>query len=131
MVARRTPPEPDYLPDTRGALRRVYAGVIPEAVTTSNALRRRIIAAKRALTKAQRRYDAAENTVRAQLRTATDALDADGQLYARRSVYPHSYVSASLVRERHPLIAAECTVTGDPVDKLLLTGSAWKDSGDE
>jgi hypothetical protein len=131
MVARRRPPEPDYLPDTRGALRRVYAGTVPEAVTTSNALRREYMAARRCLTAAQQRFDRAENRVRAKLRTATDALDADGQLYARRSVYPHSYVSAALVRERHPGVAAECTVMGDQVDKLLPAGSVWKDGDDE
>lgn len=125
-VKRLDPPEPDWRPATTAALKRVWAATVPEAVTTSNGLRRRVHAAKRNLIAAKHRFGAAENALRAQMRTATVALDAEGEEFASRAVFPHTYLSAALVRERYPEVAAECTVTSDkPTDRLFIKG--WDD----
>ena len=125
------PPLPDWRPATRDALKRVYAGVVPEAISFPNAARRRLLAAKRALTEAQRRYDAAENAIRAGLRTGTEAVDADGTVFATRSVYPHRHISAELLRLHYPEAAEACTVTGlAPVDKLTVKFPKEDDDGD-
>jgi hypothetical protein len=115
------PPEPGWSPKDRDSLKRVYAGVVPEAIEMSKATRRQLLSAKRALAAAQRRYDLAENRVRAQLRTGTEAVDPDGNVFAVRSVYPHRHISADLVRQLYPQAAADCTVTSlQPVDKLIV-----------
>jgi predicted phage-related endonuclease len=120
-VESRIPPPMDWHPASRDALKRVYAGAIEEAVVIPRSTGRRLRTRKRALDAAEQAYRLAENEVRARLRTATRAISDDGELYAARSVYPNRRVSVTLLRERYPAIAAECTIEADdPVDKLLV-----------
>jgi hypothetical protein len=116
------PPRASWHPSSRDALVRVYAGAIPEAVQLPDELRDELQATKRGLVAAQHAYDQAANDVRAQLRTATHALDSAGHVFAQRSVYTPRRLSHDLVRQRDPELAAACTTDGSPIDKLLVKG---------
>lgn len=116
---RRAPPV-DWRPATTATLKRVWRPpACVDQVQMPARLRDRFYAAKAAVKKAEARAGQAENEIRDRLGRATHAVGPDGEVFAARSIYPNRRVSVRRVRDEYPEIAAECTVTGDPVDKLL------------
>lgn len=119
-LARDAPPGPDAHPATTRALKRLYPGVEDRQVVIPKTLARRYRAAKAAQDDADARAARAENQIRARLGPAKTAVTADRDPVASRQVYPSRRVSVKILRERHPAIAAECTIASDtPVDKLV------------
>lgn len=116
----RIPPPPDWRPVTTDALRWAYRFADDRQVRITRRLARRVQSSWFGLKAAERRWGQAQNDVRAALGTATSAVDRDGHLIAARSVYTPRRVDLAKLRAEYPDVAAECTVDGKQVDKLLV-----------
>jgi putative phage-type endonuclease len=117
-IARGDEPDVDWRPATSAALRRLNEGIEDRDITVGAQMARSYRSAQRRCKEAERRKDLMANRVLQAIGTGHRALDPDGKPVATRSVYEDRRVSVTLVRERHPAVAAECTVTKD-VTKLL------------
>jgi putative phage-type endonuclease len=117
-IARGDEPDVDWRPATADALRRLSDGIEDRDITVGAQMARSYRAAQRRYKEAERRKDLMSNRVLQAIGTGHRALDPDGKPVATRSVYEDRRVSVTLVRERHPAVAAECIVTRD-ITKLI------------
>ena len=121
-VAHQDPPDVDWRAATTSALKTLYPGVGEDReVLIGRQLAISYRAALRRYDKAKQRKDEMTNRVLEEMGTAEYALDArTGEKIATRSVSHPKRVSVTLVREKYPDIAAECTPESKPQVKLTL-----------
>jgi putative phage-type endonuclease len=120
MIDRRETPDVDYRPATAKALRDLYPGEDGGDVPVGRSLRIQYDAAVRRFKAAERRKDEMANRVLQAIGNGRRAVDdRTGEPIATRSVSRPKRVSTTLLRERYPAIAAECTPEPKPVIKLL------------
>lgn len=114
------PPEVDWRPATASALRALYPDEEGGDIAVRPSLAISYAAAVRRYKAADRRMDEMSAAVLEIIGNRRRAIDPrTGEPIATRSVSHPQKVSVTLVRERYPGIAAECTPDPKPVIKLL------------
>jgi putative phage-type endonuclease len=120
QLDRQDPPDVDWRPATASALRALYPDEDGGDIQVRASLAISYAAAVRRHKAAERRMDEMSAAVLEVIGNRRRALDPrTGEPIATRSVSHPKRVSATLVRERYPEIATECTPDPKPVIKLL------------
>lgn len=119
-IERGDPPDIDWRPATGDAIRRLHPAVTDRDVPVRRSLAIRYKAACRRYDTAKRRKELMTNRVLDVIGDGRRAVDAGtGERIATRSASQPRRIDASLLRERYPAAAAECTTTPDhPVISL-------------
>ena len=118
-IDRGDPPDVDWRPATSAALKRLHPELEDRDVTIRRQLAISYRAACRHYKEAEQRKDEMTNRVLEAIGGGRRAIEANTELpVASRQVYDQKRISSSLVRERHPAVAAECTTTST-VRKLV------------
>lgn len=113
------PPDVDWRPATRDALNHLHPELEDRDVTIGRQLAISYRAACRRHKETEQRKDEMTNRVLEAIGGGRRAIEACTDLpVASRQVYDQKRISSSLVRERHPAVAAECT-TVSTVRKLV------------
>lgn len=114
------PPDVDWRPATIDALKALYRGEIQEDAPVTRSMAIQYRAACRRFDKAERRKDEMTARLLQAIGNGRRAVDIrTGEHIATRSVSHPKKVSTTLLREKYPAIAAECTPEPKPVIKLL------------
>lgn len=119
-IERQDPPDVDWRPATASALRGLYPDEDGGDIEVRASLAISYAAAVRRCKAAERRMDEMSAAVLEVIGNRRRAIDPrTGEPIATRSVSHPQKVSVTLVRERYPDVARECTPEPKPVIKLL------------